>query len=187
MDTKLKADIAESAVVTRLLKKGFRVLKPVGDRLPYDLGIDINGKLLKIQIKSAWARNGIYIVDSRRTKTNRRHMIRSRYGAGDFDFAILYIDDLDVFYVMPMAEFSSYGSEITLVERASRQRKPRSDQYREAWDLLKKWAAQSETAERNLSNSVKPEMVIPSQVRQYRWKGVETRRQAPEVISRVKI
>ncbi|MBU0709496.1 MAG: endonuclease, partial [Candidatus Omnitrophica bacterium] len=54
MDTKLKADIAESAVITQLLKKGFRVLKPIGDRLPYDLAIDRNGKLLRIQVKSAW-------------------------------------------------------------------------------------------------------------------------------------
>ncbi|MBU0759722.1 MAG: hypothetical protein KKC66_02385 [Candidatus Omnitrophica bacterium] len=34
MDTKLKADIAEAAVTTELLKRGFRVLKPIGDRLP---------------------------------------------------------------------------------------------------------------------------------------------------------
>ena len=54
MDTKLKADIAESTVITELLKRGFNVLKPIGDRLPYDLAIDINGKLLRIQVKSAW-------------------------------------------------------------------------------------------------------------------------------------
>lgn len=48
MDTKLKADIAESAVVTELLKRGFKVLKPIGDRLPYDLAIDSNEKLLRI-------------------------------------------------------------------------------------------------------------------------------------------
>jgi len=48
MDTKLKADIAEYAVVTALLKRGFRVLKPIGDRLPYDLVLDVNGKLLRI-------------------------------------------------------------------------------------------------------------------------------------------
>lgn len=29
MDTKLKADIAEHAVITRLLKLGFKVLKPL--------------------------------------------------------------------------------------------------------------------------------------------------------------
>ena len=79
MDTKLKSDIAESAVVTELLKKGFKVLRPVGDRLPYDLAIDIHGKLLKIQVKSAWLQKGAYTVDTRRTKTNRRHMVRERY------------------------------------------------------------------------------------------------------------
>lgn len=136
MDTKLKADVAESAVVTLLLKRGFRVLKPIGDRLPYDIGVDMSGSLLRIQIKSAWKRGNVYLVDSRRTKTNRRRMIRSRYEAGDFDFAILYVDDLNTFYVMPHKIFSSYRSEITLPGKVSRQRPPRSDQYREAWDLL---------------------------------------------------
>ena len=46
MDTKLKADIAESAVVTEFLKRGLKVLKPVGDRLPYDLAVDLNGRLI---------------------------------------------------------------------------------------------------------------------------------------------
>ncbi len=89
MDTKLKADIAESSAITALLKRGFNVLKPVGDRLPYDLAVDINGKLIKLQVKSAWSRNNVYIVDSRRTKTNRHLMLRQRYSEKDFDFALL--------------------------------------------------------------------------------------------------
>ena len=108
MDTKLKSDIAESAVVTALLKRGFKVLKPIGDRLPYDLAVDINGNLIRIQVKSAWYYNGSFIVDTRRTKTNRRQMVRARYSRSDFDFAILYIDKLNTFYVMPVAAFSSY-------------------------------------------------------------------------------
>jgi hypothetical protein len=157
MDTKLKADIAESAVVTELLRRGFKVLKPVGDRLPYDLAIDIEGTLLRVQVKSAWFRNGAYFVDSRRTKTNRRQMLRDRYSADDFDFAILYIDDLKVFYIMPVDVFSSYKSAISLVEKSTRQRRARSYKYRESWKLLSKRAAQTVTTERNLSNSVKPE------------------------------
>ncbi|MCK9594258.1 MAG: group I intron-associated PD-(D/E)XK endonuclease [Candidatus Omnitrophica bacterium] len=91
MDKKLKSDIAESAVITELLKQGFRVLKPFGDRLPYDLAIDLDGKLLRIQVKSAWfdQKNDMYCVDVRRTKTNRRRMLRARYDADDFDFAVL--------------------------------------------------------------------------------------------------
>ena len=140
MDTKLKSDIAESAVVTKLLQKGLKVLKPVGDRLPYDLAVDLDGNLLRVQVKSAWGSNGIYNVDSRRTKTNRRKMLRSRYAKGDFDFAVLYIEDLDVFYVMPHDIFDSYKSGIRIVEKVTRQRTPRSKQYREAWDLLKRAA-----------------------------------------------
>jgi len=43
---------------------------------------------------------------------------------------------------------------------------------------MDKWAVQPETAERNLSNSVNPEMGIPSQALKL-GEGVETRRQAP--------
>jgi hypothetical protein len=138
MDTKLKADIAESAVTTELLKRGFRVLQPVGDRLAYDLGVDLEGRLLRIQVKSAWfnAKDSCYVVDGRRTKTNRRRMLRKRYSENDFDFAIIYLADAGVFYVMPVAVFSSYGSTVTLIESVKRQRKPRSAGYRERWDLL---------------------------------------------------
>ena len=184
MDTKLKADIAESAVVTQLLKRGFHVLKPLGDRLPYDLVVEANGSFLRIQIKSAWFRKGSYIVDTRRTKTNRRRMVRSRYEKDDFDFAILYVEALDVSYIMPLKVFSSYKSEITLIERGSRQRKPRSHQYREAWDLLNKGLFSRQRLNDILSNSVKPENgnTEPSPPAFWR-KGVETRRQASAKIS----
>lgn len=107
MDTKLKADIAEAAVITAPLKRGFNVLQPVGDRLPYDLAVDVNGKLLRIQVKSAWLYNGSYTVDTRRTKTNRRKMLRAHYDEKDFDFAILYIDRLNAFYIMPVSVFAN--------------------------------------------------------------------------------
>ena len=138
MDTKLKADIAESAVKTELLKRGFRVLQPIGDRLAYDLGIDLNGRLLRVQVKSAWfnRKANYYLIDVRRTKTNRRRMLRKNYNAKDFDFAITYIADLHRFYVMPVSVFCRYKSTIVFVEAKKRQRKPKSASYRERWDLL---------------------------------------------------
>lgn len=138
MDTKLKADIAESAVITELLKRGFKVLKPMGDRLPYDLALDLNDKFLRIQVKSAWfnPKTKSYCVDVRRTKTNRRRMLRDRYKKGDFDFAIIYIDSLHVFYIVSFSIFSTYSSTISLIEIGKRQRKPKSVEYRERWDLL---------------------------------------------------
>jgi len=138
MDTKLKSDIAESAVITELLKKGLRVLKPIGDRLPYDLAVDLGGRLMRIQEKSAWFDDSqkAHIVDVRRTKTNRRRMCRSCYSKQDFDFAILYIENRHAFYVMPITVFVSFKSSISLIEDNKRQRKPKSAAYREAWHLL---------------------------------------------------
>ena len=63
-------------------------------------------------------------------------MVRSPYTVSDFDFAIAYIDELEVFYVFPATIFISYGSEIHLVEAERRQRKLRSATYRERWDLI---------------------------------------------------
>jgi hypothetical protein len=140
MDTKLKGDIAEQAVILNALKQGWGVLKPVGDRLPYDMVFDIDGKFIKIQVKSAWfdeSRQN-YVVDNRRTKTNRRVMLREKYNKSDFDFAIIYIDEIQIFYIMPIDVFISYSSEIHLVETEKRQRKPKSTDYREAWHLLAK-------------------------------------------------
>ena len=143
MDTKQKGDIAEQAVVLYALKQGWGVLRPVGDRLPYDLVFDIDGRLARIQVKSAWfdETRQNYVVDTRRTKTNRRQMIRKTYSDNDFEFAVIYIDNLNVFYVIPVNDFISYGSEIHLVETEKRQRKPKSADFREAWQLIFKWAA----------------------------------------------
>ena len=139
LDTKLKGDIAEQCTIVQALKYGWGVLRPVGDRLPYDLVFDIGERLVKIQVKAAWfdqkAQN--YVVDNRRTKTNRRTMVRSPYETSDFDFAIAHIDELSIFYIFPAAVFIGYGSEIHLVETEKRQRKPRSAIYREKWDLIR--------------------------------------------------
>jgi hypothetical protein len=138
MSTKLKGDIAEQAAIIHALKRGWGVLRPIGDRLSYDMVFDVEGLLLKIQVKSAWfsEKTGNYVVDNRRTKTNRRSMIRKPYGETDFDFALAYIEELDIFYVFPVGVFINYGSEIHLVEANKRQRKPRSSEYRDAWDLI---------------------------------------------------
>jgi hypothetical protein len=99
---------------------------------------NIGGMLVRVQVKSAWydAAKENYVVDTRRTKTNRREMVRELYGPQDFDFALAYIDELDVFYVFPVEVFIGYGSEIHLVESEKGERRPRSVGYREAWGVM---------------------------------------------------
>lgn len=72
-------------------------------------------------------------------------MLREAYTLSDFDFALAYIQELDLFYVFPVDVFINYGSELHLVECDKRQRKPRSALYKEAWELILQRAAREET------------------------------------------
>jgi hypothetical protein len=140
MDTKQRGDITEQAAILQGLKRGWGVLRPIGDRLPYDLVFDLSGTLVKIQTKLAWfyEPDQCYLVDNRRTKTNRRRMIRDRYSETDFDFALAYLEDFDLFYVFPVSVFIAYAGQISIVESDKRQRKPRSANYRDAKKISEK-------------------------------------------------
>jgi len=142
MITKQKGDLAEQAAILRILELGWGVSKPIGDRLPYDLVADVHGKLVKIQVKCSWFddKNMVHCVDVRRTKTNRRFMLRELYSKEDFDFALVYIPEIHIFYVIPVEVFIGFGSTVSLVEVDNRQRKPKSAIYREAFDLISNWA-----------------------------------------------
>jgi len=126
----------------------------------------VHSSLVRAQVKSAWKdlKSGNYVVDNRRTKTNRRKMIREKYSPHDFDFALVYVEQLKLFYVFPVNEFIKYGSEIHLVESEKRQRKPKSAEYRDAWYLILERASYEET---HVKSSVKLGEVcgeiIPSQ------------------------
>jgi PD-(D/E)XK nuclease superfamily protein len=144
VNTKQRGDIAEQAAVLEALKRGWSVLRPIGDNLPYDLVFDVGGRFAKVQVKSAWfdTPSQNHVVDNRRTKTNRRQMIREEYKPSDFDFALVYLPEKSIFYVYPVGVFISFGSEIHMVEAERRQRRPRSSAYRDAWDLITAWAPQ---------------------------------------------
>ena len=49
--SKARGDIAEYRVVAELLELGHSVLMPCGDRLPYDVAVDVSGELIRIQVE----------------------------------------------------------------------------------------------------------------------------------------
>ena len=77
-------------------------------------------------------------------------MIREVYKQSDFDFALVYLEQLELSYVFPVDVFISYGSEIHLVEAQKRQRKPRSAEYRNAWTLILQLPVREETCVRSV-------------------------------------
>ena len=70
------------------------------------------------------------------------------YELEDFDFALVFIAEIDTFSVFPCEVFVGYGSEIHIVEADKRQRRPKSADFCSAWNLISQWAAQRETSVR---------------------------------------
>ena len=89
---------SEKLVAMDLLEKGYMVLQPVTDIVEnYDLAVDDNGTLRKIQVKSAQVQdNGRMIVDIRRSsRAGSRY-----YEDGAYDvIAIANLDTRHVIYI----------------------------------------------------------------------------------------
>ena len=159
MDTKARGDIAEQAAVFHAMKRGWAVLKPMGDRLPYDVVFDLDGVLVKIQVKMAWKyKKGLYeyfACDSRRCKTNRKTYIIDHYNPGDFHYAMIYVEPWDIFYVFPETVFNGYSGNINLCGTGERQieRKQVSEIYRDKWQLIERFARRSKNGLDNDPNS----------------------------------
>jgi len=150
--TKGKGDISECAVCLEAMKRGWEVLKPFGDKLPYDLVFDVSGFLVKIQVKSAWITDDskVWAIESRRTKTNRRSMIKAYYKKSDFDFAVIHAIDPNVFWILPVKEFLTWKGQISFRLDENGQRHLKSNDFRNDWDLISKWASDEEIYQRKL-------------------------------------
>lgn len=136
MDKKTKGNIAEQKVILEFIKRNVTVSVPLGDNDSYDLIVDINNKLYKIQVKSAYLSNKNIVESSgpRRTLTNRKECKYRWYSDDEFDFAmIVYNDDI---YIIPSKIFCSYKNSITLSCKRINSSKHDLSIYLNAWSII---------------------------------------------------
>lgn len=103
MNTKQKGEISELAVSLKLLTLGKSVSKPVGDNQRYDLIIDDDGKLLRVQVKTARIKNGCLIATTARTTGKKGGVyVKSAYSSDEIDAFAIYAPELDKCYLVPV-------------------------------------------------------------------------------------
>lgn len=98
-----KGAIAETAIAAAAVKAGLQVLRPVTEGGRYDLGLEIGGRLARVQCK--WATRHGEVVRAR-IQTNRRingGYLSTTYTADEVDFVALYCLELDESYLLPIA------------------------------------------------------------------------------------
>jgi hypothetical protein len=120
---------------------GYHVLKPSGDCLPYDVGIEQSGGLLRVQVKSTSARKGGgYLCRLRHGVAGER-----RYHPGELDLFALYVMQAQAWYLIPALKVLTPAPKMHLTfypHGAPRPGRHTGDHdyepFREAWDLLGK-------------------------------------------------
>lgn len=93
LNTKQKGEIAESNVVSLLLERGFSVSKPFGDNQPYDLILDMDEKLHKIQCKLGRLLDSGIEFQASKCRINSKKYVISNY-SGLIDFFAIWLPEI---------------------------------------------------------------------------------------------
>lgn len=106
LDSKQKGNLTELQCLTAFISQGCTVSIPYGDSSKYDFIADIDGKLLKIQVKTSSLKdeNSIHF-SCRTTHVNCKGVKNERYSSEDIDFFATYWDNKC--YLIPIQECSA--------------------------------------------------------------------------------
>src|SRR5439155_25499849 len=72
---------AETAVIHEAIKLGIGVLKPVNDGLRYDLVLDIDEQLVRVQVKWAPRHGDVVVIRARSCRRTRTGLVHRPYTA----------------------------------------------------------------------------------------------------------
>lgn len=127
---------SELTVILEAINNGYQVLQPIGNYLPYDLAIDINGVIIKLQVKTLRRKGktkSFFCEVRRMLKDKNGKNIYKRYNVNDFDFAAIVLRNESVF-IIPSHE---------IVDKVSFfvGKQGKTERYRSAWHLLDEFAA----------------------------------------------
>lgn len=126
---KERGEWAELCFMAMAAGKGLRVLKPYGDSASYDVGVECQGRIQRVQIKLTIyrrPRTGSYGLNMHGGK-------RQLYAKGTVDFFAVYLIPIDTWYILP---FEVTGGSLSL-HFTPGGRWEKHKKYCEAWDLLR--------------------------------------------------
>lgn len=134
LSSQQKGIVTEMAVATYLLQLGYNVSQPFCQDSKYDLIVDVNGKLLRLQVKTCRETSATSITfNCRSTTTNVRNCKNRRYSSEEIDYFATYWNNK--VYLVPIAECSTQKS--LHLERTNRQDWSYAEDYLAA-EVLKK-------------------------------------------------
>lgn len=130
-DYKARGEWAELYFMMLAAGQGMKVSKPFGESGKYDVGVENQKRVLRVQVKSATyaERDNEYSFNLMGVDPERQ-----RYPPGTLDFFAILLIPIDVWYIVPFERIIATTRSLHLSPRSKRQK---YGEYWEAWHLLK--------------------------------------------------
>jgi hypothetical protein len=112
---KQKGDTAELAVALDLRRRGYRISFPFGEDSPYDLVVDRNGVLERVQVKHETSDGRVVKVRCRALSlTNGRVRAVTRYTAHSIDWLAVFDATTECCFYVPATVLGEGRAELSL-------------------------------------------------------------------------
>jgi len=112
-DTKSIGDLSEILFAGKLVLAGYRVALPLGENHRYDLIIEKDNLLSRVQVKTGRLRNGALVFNCYSSHTHRKGPSTRGY-RGEIDFFGVYCPGIDSAYLVPIADLARVGGSLRL-------------------------------------------------------------------------
>jgi hypothetical protein len=104
LTTSQKGAIAESAITTAVMELGLTVLRPLCEGGRYDLVIDLEPRLLRVQCKTARTDGGALLVPTKTNRLTGRGYHGTCYTSDEADALAAYCPATGCTYLLPISE-----------------------------------------------------------------------------------
>ena len=119
-DTKSIGELSELIVAFALSQAGYFVSKPLGENARYDLVIDKDGMLSRVQVKTGRLRNGAILFNTYSSHSHR-HGVSCRPYTNEIEFFGVYCPQLRSVYLIPIEDTAKLSGTIRVNETKNRQ------------------------------------------------------------------
>lgn len=111
MKPKEKGDFAAAQAIAYFMSNGYEVCLPIGDKRPYDMVVEQEGVLYRVQVKYAGYYKGDkkYKAALRTMGGNRSYYTAKKYDANDFELLFVFTGNGRKF-LLPWAEIKNRNS-----------------------------------------------------------------------------
>jgi hypothetical protein len=99
-----KGAAAEAAITSAVIQLGLTVLRPLCEGRRYDLIVDLEPALLRVQCKLVRRRGGVLMVRLETSRHTPRGYVFTSYSATEIDAVAAYSPELNRSFLLPIAE-----------------------------------------------------------------------------------